>query len=171
MKKFEITQEQIKQLHHNAFHENNQLVIADLKNWFPEAFEKHLEIGKWYKGENTFINIVNLKSNRAYGFNIFKEWENECDGWYFNNLTLATSKEVNEALVQEAKKRGFIKDDLAIHPFLNSQNQYFYFANGFKLWFSDFSGQKTLIFKDGLWATIETITKEEAEKLLNKKIV
>lgn len=173
MKKFEITQEQIKQLHHNSIHENNQLVSADLKSWFPEAFEKHLEVGVWYKStklSGCFVFLETKKKGR-YGF--------DSEGWYRTQdsnlgvntfLTKATPQEVEAALIAEAKKRGFVKGAIFTTP-----------VNKIECTIKDYSFKKIdnclyldgmALFNDGKWATIvETITKEEAEKLLNKKIV
>ena len=79
-------------------------------------------------------------------------------------------KEVEQALIKEAKKRGFKKgvrftclynkfivDDC--HPMLCSEG-YLWIKGG-------------CVFRDGKWATIikETITKEQAEKELGKTIL
>ena len=181
MKTFEITKEQIKQLYHNTFHENEQLVIADLKNWFPDAFKTELEVGKWYlvnrcfKEEKCALVLFQGVSKSTYGFNHSGRWTNDYGGFNtFQNhsydFTKATPQEVKAALVAEAKKR-YANGAIIISLFSEIVgvlgNTFEYFEESNRLWNN---GNK--IFNNGIWAkTVETITKAEAEKLLNKRIL
>ena len=75
--------------------------------------EEEFEVKKWYKSK--FGVIVFFERTRTgvfygYGFNANGHWMDD-DGCNFTNKknywTLATGKEVGEALIKEAKKRGF----------------------------------------------------------------
>lgn len=157
----EITREQVKQLYGNSQNGSNQLVEADLKNWFPEAFG--LEVGKWYKRDGEFLFNFQGKysvsnDSGSYGFS------SNNNNWYENigvNRMLcyppATTEEVYMALVAEAKKRGFegteriewkfndVKYGIS-RPDLSGftlRNDVLIFAGG-------------VVFRDGKWAEIIT---------------
>lgn len=157
MKKFEITEQEIK--------ENKDLT---LKEYFKEVFEIKLEVGKWYKDEGDVKNsglICIEKYNgyyeglTAYGFywNTF-EWSDTHDRWCCNskdNLILATEEEVEQALIKEAEKRGYkvgckVKC-LSANEIVNIDCIDFYFwIDRSKLWLND----NCLIFYNGKWAEI-----------------
>lgn len=169
MEKFEITKEQVLKLYN---HEGSRYV----QEWFPNAFKKELEVGKWAKSKNTNC-LVFITEFAEYGFNGYG-FDNEnkfCDlkndDWT-SNLSLwrlATEQEVKTALINEAKKIGFeeakyIKLDDIISIICDT-GSYAYTDN-------QLAYKGVTLFYKGKWATIiETITKEEAEKLLNKKII
>lgn len=165
----EITKEQVLELRSSS---NNEL----LKKWFPEAFG--LEVGKWYQYDKMDIlfNFQGKYSVRndsgAYGFNSLGEWHENLGVDLDDPLREATHDEVSNALIREAKKRGY--KDGNYYCLSNSKTYYnisdkFTFEEG-KLFHG--IGLRNIVFADGEWAEIiETITKEEAEKLLNKKII
>ena len=93
----------------------------------------------------------------------------------------ATEEEVFEALKNEAIKRGFNKIGVHFkgvngHDLISdididfwNKNCYSSNENKFNISVCESGG---VIYRQGKWATIiETITKKEAEKLLNKKII
>ena len=178
MKKFEITQEQIIELSKVSL--NAKEVF---RNWFPEAFEKPLEVGKWYKLERfgeLLVCITDIENNLAYGFDFYGRYLNETT-FGFDSLVEATSQEVEASLIAEAKKRGFVKG-IFINDLYLGENSVIISSNDFdyetikagkqvgEMALRDSNGN--ILFHNGQWATIfNTITKEEAEKLLNKKIV
>ena len=148
---------------------------------FPKLFkEDALVVGKWYKNINKIESIICYnslsKSNLNYGLNNRGNWTNYY-GLLKDEMIIATDKEVEEALIKEAKKRGFkkgcvIKHNKEAHPSLNDNedicNDTFYFSVTEN--FLTIYGWE--IFTDGKWATIvETITKEQAEKELGKTIL
>lgn len=163
MENYQITRDQIR-----------KLTDPQAKEWFPEAFENELEFELWYKVVNVNAVYLLLFSGNEYSPGFYNEkWS---DAWAFrkesnqHKATEATEEEVFEALKNEAVKRGFVegafykntigKDNLKV-------SDLYFGCNG--LHSSDGDG---MIFLKGKWATIiETITKEEAEKLLNKKII
>lgn len=185
MKNYTITEEQIKELAKGN---------SKVKKWFPEVFETKLEVGRWYKGKHIgnsgliFVQKYNGidKGLTAFGFcwNSFN-WRDSNSDWCENSkqyLIEATEEEVFEALKNEAVKRGF-KDGAYIKNCLRNQaNEYRGFNIGGsitldrhnELWM-DVCGDEDYyycIFKDGKWAEIINIlTKEEAEKKLNVKII
>jgi len=174
MKKFEITKEQVLKVSEWGNSKDKELI----KSWFPDAFKKELEAGKWAKSKNTNC-LVFITEFAKYGFNGYG-FDNEnkfCDlkndDWT-SNLSLwrlATEQEVKTALINEAKKRGlidgnYIKSTNGYLGLVNDGN-WIYSQNANCLYYAGF-----ILFNNGKWAEIiETITKEEAEKLLNKKII
>lgn len=149
-----------------------------IRKVFPELFKIKLEVGKWYihkSGGFWCIDSELDKNGKAfvYGFS--------CDFTYFyrklcNTIYLekeTTLKEVETALIKESERRGLISDK-PLHYILPygigysrcSIKEEFVFKDN-KLYLGNFD-----IFNNGKWAEIiEIITKEEAEKILNKKIV
>ena len=109
MKTFELTQEQIDRL------AEKKHAKELLQKFVPEAFETKLEVGKWYKlKDNPKILALYdcFKHHRPYAY-IFNE---KCDYEYRVEFSLfelptywelATEEEVREALINEAKKRGY----------------------------------------------------------------
>ena len=107
MKTFTITEEQIKEL--SKWKHGKRL----MQDWFPEAFEKQLEVGKVYKYPSLsekFMFKFNGFGVNNYGFNIIGEWSNNLGVWEneFNLYEEATEEEWLEALKEEAKRRGFL---------------------------------------------------------------
>jgi hypothetical protein len=166
---YEITKEQVLEL---AQHTH----LA--KDWFPDAFKKELEICKWYnwkKGKALF----NFQENgNIYGF-LNGKWH-ITDHWTwddFENCQEATPQEIESALICEAKKRGYKDGNYKCMSTVGRTHKHnfdyiydFYDNIVFTGW--NENDQRNIIFKDGQWAKIiETITIQEAEKLLNKKIV
>lgn len=172
----EITKEQVLELH-NTLH--NERVGYLLKLWFPKAFIDELTINKWYKADNILIYITKINEGKVYGYgfeavNTQLRWwgSDDNDEWYLSNYREATHDEVSNDLIREAKKRGY--KDGNYHCLSNSKT---YYNISDKFTFEDdklFHGTvlRNVVFADGEWAEIiETITKEEAEKLLNKRII
>lgn len=86
----------------------------------PELFKSKLEVGKWYKSRGGSLAFCVKIDNKypflvdgeflGYGFDYNKKWQ-DIDDSNFGSFkwTLATEEEVKEALIKEAKKRGFKK--------------------------------------------------------------
>ena len=119
--KYEITKEQILKLANKAEQGCTSVIESDLKNWFPEAFKKELEIGKWYitdgnkcgqYGKTLIANFSGKEESSNYGITFFGTWGKDLT-LYHNDLgrstRLATPEEVEVALINEAKKRGFVE--------------------------------------------------------------
>jgi len=164
--KFEITKEQVLELHHHG-HDLTKTQLGDI---FPEFFENDLVVGRWItKDEEDCLWIVYIsEKNELYGINL--------DGVWFKSVKIeetikamlrnpenryATPQEVESALIGEAKKRGYRDGDFVTPLWETPYTKWslignnFRFENG-KLYLS------SCIFKDGIWATIipdETFTK------------
>ena len=139
---------------------------------FPKLFKKdNLVVGKWYKSGKCLFNYQ--KNSNVYGFFRLNEWLDLNWNWYDTTARLATDEEVKQALIKEAKKRGFKKGVMVRCEGYNDA----IFDGEFR--FGMFKGGVLDginigdIFKDGVWATIveETITKKQAEKELGKTII
>ena len=88
--------------------------LQKLKNEVKPKFE----VGKWYKINNedgkALFHLSDIRHDetfKGYGFDYINDWNNsEIANWGNINetgWTLATHKEVEEALIKEAKNRGF----------------------------------------------------------------
>ena len=160
MKTFELTQEQIDRL------AEKKHAKELLKEFIPEAFKTKLEVGRWYKlKDNPKILALYdcFKHHRpyAYLFNAKGDYEYAPILSFIelpNHWELATEEEVREALINEAKKRGFNNiGDLKIkntngyisngYSTINNDFYYDYISNTLQL-------DGTVIFKDGIWAEI-----------------
>ena len=112
MENYTITKEQILKLANKAEQGCTSVIESDLKNWFPEAFKKELEIGKWYKGigRNFLVNYQG-DDDTNYGFWGNLPFKNDIHfGQYWvDECREATPEEVEVALINEAKKRGYKK--------------------------------------------------------------
>ena len=160
---------------------------TNIEKEFPKLFkEDALKVGDWVKTVNGAIFRIQKKkvkldtTNMFYGYG-FGAFTNVWDENYYAHeglCTLATDKEVEEALIKEAKRRGFKEgvrvDKVNLSGDYNPNNELKkdtintneLLSHGY-LWVSSI-----LIYDDGKWATIvETITKEQAEKELGKTIL
>lgn len=175
-----ITKEQIVQL------DKGETSVREL---FPEVFETKLEVRKWYnanyKNDKYLVLIKDTDKEKinTFGF-ISKEGKEYAGDYPFSknydyNWTPATKEEVETALINEAKKRGFNNiDTLSIKvPNLKIYPKGF-FARGFNTFEFDFE-QNVLefsgvpIFDNGTWAEIikpKQMTKEEIEKEIGYEI-
>lgn len=174
---FSITKEQLR-----------QLTDPKVKEWFPEVFEVNLEVGKWYLEEGTsflyYPTEIKDKNNvNAYGFTLtgrFSEDNGSFEWGTPKRFREATKEEVFEALKNEAVKRGFVKGTWI--EWDGHQGQIkgeLYWAPGSlcisapcDIVTTKRPNENFPLMIGGTWATIiPTITKSEAEKLLNKKII
>jgi len=168
-----ITKKQIVQL------DKGETTVREL---FPQVFETKLEVGKWYKYQNCLAFILELEEEDdfiAYGF-LGKKWYDKCSHWTngFFGWKLATKEEVETALINEAKRRGFkvgskfkniVKSDLGrTCEIITSKFRFDYHRNTL-----DDPRGYGLIFDNGVWAEIiqpKQMTKEEIEKELGYEI-
>jgi hypothetical protein len=142
----------------------------NIEKEFPKLFKKDKTPYGWYFASNSKVFLYYFDGNTTtYGFNWLGEFR--------DNLTVsgkdgikATDQEVKEALIKEAKRRGF-KKGVRFTCLYNKTIDSGYFpmlcCDGY-LWIDG-----GCVFKDGVWAEIikETITKEQAEKELGKTIL
>ena len=137
-----------------------------------------LEVGKWYKFDLSLMFVKNKPTNNnviGYGFDGTGLWTDKYHYWesYKDNYRPATDKEVQTALIEEAKKIGF-KEGVTANCFNNFKSQS---DIGFKFISID-NGllfQNQCIFLNGKWATIikqkkvsisGDFTKEDLEKII-----
>lgn len=169
-----------------------------LEEKFPSVFVKdELEVWKWYKnGDAGYSNSIacvfevskeDKDAFSGYGFERNGKWAEDYDfGWASYNWIPATPKEVETALIAEAKKRGF-EEGVNIVDLYNgkSKNDYVLISS------DDFEYEKvpcgklqgkmalrdsdgSILFVDGKWATIieqpTEMTVAEIEAKLGCKI-
>ena len=133
------------------------IIKYQMKDEFPEVFKVKLEVGKWYKTKsNCLFNLNEITDNfyLGYGFTKSMTYYSDFKEYIRTELKEATEQEVFEALKNEAVKRGFKR----IGCFYIKSNKLFSNAS--------YQGGD-ILFNNGIWSK----TKEEAEKLLNCKIV
>lgn len=163
---FSITKDQLR-----------QLTDPKIKEWFPEVFELPKDFTGWVKtkGELNKKWICYFEN----GFQKYGVDSNE--NWFIQNIEVrlngnefeVAEQEVFEALKNEAVKRGYAKGNFKCIEGWNSDNfGEFHLDRVGKLISAPFREGGKVLFYKGTWATITpTITKSEAEKLLNKKII
>jgi hypothetical protein len=176
-----ITKEQQEFIKH--IHSSSGVWDKDIEKKFPKLFKKEerkeLEVCRWvkYSSESKWLMFYTEDGGR-YGFDSSGNWFEEEKTKHtandnFNNHYV-TDEEVEEALIKEAKKRGF-KEGVyfrSIHGISHKMNGSldFGFMGRINVHARNSEG---LIFENGEWAAIvvETITKQEAEKQLGKTII
>ena len=171
MKTFTITEEQVKEL--SKWKHGKRL----MQDWFPEAFEKQLEVGKVYKypsiGGGKFMFKFNGEFGEriTYGFDTNGKWCNELGihEIIINYYEEATKEEWFEALKEEAKRRGFkkgVKYNHVDNPYLIKT-----FEDKLRLGYSvDLVDDGNFILEDGVWAEVikeEIPTQEEIDRVLD----
>lgn len=160
---------------------------SKIKQMFPEVFEPEMEVGKWYKnknGEHLFF-IESIKENdlnpyQCYGFLNDGIWDDlrGRSAKMSERYRPATDKEVEEALIFEAKRIGFVEGAFMTSEWMRGSKPE---LNG-SLFLKNYKGTLELramakrdmgeytIFRDGKWAEaipkFTTITKAEAEDRL-----
>ena len=169
MKTFTITKEQIEEL--SKWKHGKRL----MQDWFPEAFEKQLEVGKVYKypslGEGKLMFKFNRFEADNYGFASNGEWRNDLKVWK-SNVNLyeeATKEEWLVALKEEAKRRGFkkgVKYNYIDKPYLiKTFEDELYLCRSL-----DLVDGGDIILRDGIWAEVikeEIPTQEEIDRVLD----
>ena len=181
MKTYELTQEQIDKLAEKTHAKEL------LKEFLPEVFETKLEVGKWYKvyyKEGYFLfNFQEYSDDnpcKNYGFTNTKmpdyRWAEEGIAVYERDKNIpATEEEVREALINEAKKRGFKKGvecKFGVSKEIRTIKTDEFEWDGERLSIKRNPFVWDVIFDDGVWAEIieepkETEpTKEEINRVL-----
>ena len=168
MKTFTITKEQIEEL--SKWKHGKRL----MQDWFPEAFEKQLEVGKVYKYPSLskkFMFKFNGFGADNYGFTTTGEWSDGLGVWEdeVNLYEEATKEEWLEALKNEARKRGFkkgVKYNYADKPYLiKTFEDELYLCRSL-----DLVDGGDIILYDGVWAEVikeEIPTQEEIDRVLD----
>jgi hypothetical protein len=137
----------------------------------PFSPSPEFEVGKWYKHnyENKFLvflkELTSSRDGMGYGFGADTgAWYNE--GWRFglSQCRPATKEEVQEALINEAEKRGFKEGVIVKESFGGSTNYKLKSENW--IYYSDYDflryDHNCIVYEKGKWATI---VKEEPIKI------
>ena len=144
-------------------------------------FEEELKVGFWYKNIKKSLNVIYLESGNkdsfeCYGFSDSGKWMGLMNRSAFNcgHYTKATHQEIETALINEAKKRGFEKGVKYLSAWRGKNCTYPENLN-YDSERNCLSGRfgNNCIFQNGTWATIikpKQMTQEEIEKELGYKI-
>lgn len=175
MKKYKITREQILELSNQ-----NSYTKSRLLSLFPEAFED--ELTGWLKtnhpGNENWLMYAS-KDNLRYGIDGWGDWFHR-DGKYNtdeNYDRLATHKEVEKALIDEAKKRGYREGVMIEDIYIGTPNTTVS-SNNFdweELPFKQKSmalrdSEGSILFVDGQWTPIIELTLEDRVTILENKL-
>ena len=140
--------------------ENGSLV----KELFPDVFEVELEVRRWYKSEEYglwFIEeLIDHSREKSYGINKKGNWVKSGLRFKCNDYKPATPEEVETALVNEAKRRGFVDGVTILSTGINGWK-----SDVFEPFSGVFSYKEKLnilecnygnghIFENGTWAEI-----------------
>jgi len=176
--KFDITKEQL--LNIEKF--GGADVSLYLKEHFAEAFKTGLVVGKWYVINNDPTYLLNYHGESEidihYGF--MGNW----DLWFFdeyhkNMCREATPEEVESALINEAKKRGFKKGYKSfphnIYAYKITDSDFYFDSNNNQLFVRQKNDTFAKIFDNGKWAEIlpqekTVVPMEKALKIIAKKM-
>jgi hypothetical protein len=154
-------------------------IIKNKDKTLKEMFKGVFEVEKFTGWAKTKLEgnekwLVYFENNiMKYGFDANGKYYIHANGLETFDIEFdyqATKEEVKTALVNECKKRGYKEGDDVGN--FNGHEEELILSNNYEFLNGLFFMGGTCIFEKGNWATIiETITKEEAEKQLNKKIV
>jgi hypothetical protein len=125
---------------------------------FPKMFKKDkLAVGKWYKYDEKAFKALMVWGNSeyTYGFWNGEYKDNLCFRDAFNKIP-ATDKEVSEALIAEAKRRGYKNGNyecMAVRNTLFVKDNFFFESSTGQLWMG-IDGYANQVFANGVWAEI-----------------
>lgn len=141
--------------------------IANIQEQIEKLKNEKPEIGSWYKRPlGTLLCITDNKELLfGYGFSASGDWTNNdyAHGQMYKEWTPATDKEVEAALIAEAKKRGF-KEGVNVKGYSYTTCGHIY-KSEFENWLvlGVACGPNIVIFQEGNWAEII----EEPKVLIN----
>lgn len=142
--------------------------------------ENVLEVGKWYKVNSEPKSIfrlegINEKCIEAYGFD-FKGIYSDKSIWFNGTIDkytflAATPEQIETALINEAKKRGY-SEGIIVKSFLDKTANYKLISSGIKISTEFYNGGQddfalrcggACIYSNGIWAEIIEPAKEEID--------
>ena len=168
----EITREQVLEIYNMSLKELSGYLLKE----FPEAFKIELEVGKVYKEKGNFMFMFTGKYGRdnnseAYGFTTSGKWYENLGVCEEGEYTQATTEEWNAALIEEAKRKGYVGNYIkmiiggSIGSCSTKQVMLISCLNDKIIGYN--SNSSWTLFKDGIWAEImPTMSQKEAEEKL-----
>ena len=143
--------------------DNNSFSEEIIRKECPKLFESEIKIGDWISSKinkKVAIKITDIKDTElfGYGINYKGEWIDEkVVGELTSDLFVLKPQEVENALINEAKKRGFkvgVEFITPINEFLSTCNEIFTFDYDRNSLFNN----SMAVFCDGKWSKITTPT-------------
>ena len=150
--------------------------VEKLKVYYPEAFEKGLEYGRWIKDDsNPMWLTFQINESKKYGFNGVGDWfekDTEYDATKDTSNRYATHQEIATALINEAKKRGYKTSITCKFGLAKDIRTIIFDVFNYSKEDGSLSLGQDIIFINGKWAEIVTpkMTKEQIEKELGYNI-
>lgn len=129
------------------------------------------ESGKWYKATDSKFMVLLTKyeaKHNSYGyyFDANGVWKGYGD-LGLSDCILATNKEVEQRLIEEAKRRGYKNGNYecltGVRTYGVNEDKFFY--QNYKLWHGENGDFCNRIFEEGAWAEIKNPIKQKIEKL------
>ena len=159
---------------------SSDLMVNHLKE--KGLIKEELKVGKWYISETGTIAFIDSCANGkyyGYGLNNLGDWINDGKNIFYMSYQkrIATRKEVEEALIKEAKKRGFkegVRFESAFNGDDHIQRECLRFNVEDNTLVECREGKifGNFIFHNGKWATIieeKKLTLEERIEILENK--
>jgi hypothetical protein len=180
--KTEVSNDFILQAHESACNEWKLKIEKEC----PKLFEKKLEVSKWYKGfselGSPFLGVYDVKESSDISYGFWNEiWSTNKNGLIrlkdAESYEKATEEEVKEALIKEAKKRGFKEGSKTKGTNLDTEIstltegfEYSINSNELKANCNGDFYIKRIIFSNGKWAEIISNPIKEKINELQKQI-
>jgi len=165
-----ITKDQVRELKDLAV--DGGEISELLTKWYPDFSDEYMN-NKWYTlpGTEMVIYVTDWKNKIAYGSNKVGKWYDEGAHFGFTGLVLASSNTVASMLIKQSSYRGYAKGNFECLSYRDV-----YLGCGLTQVYSDIDNELWLtsgmVFSNGRWAErINTISRSEAEKLFNIKIL
>lgn len=142
---------------------------------YPEFEEGEFKVGDWIIGKDGFSPITPVKILKKDNYNHFSKNGDSTINDFVSDKYVgkATKEEIEKHLIEEAKRRGF-KEGVNYYSVItgNEVNKILSNLKYYERTDNLTDGCGGSVYLKGKWANIiETITKEEAEKKLNCKII
>ena len=143
----------------------------DAPEYWQKVDEPKFEAGKWYKENQSFkdtmivyvVSVNGEDSLKVYGFDGYGKWFDNSDDFGDSGLAEATPQEIENALVCEAKKRGYVNGNykcLIGTTFDGDMKDFFFDTKDNSLRITVREARNNCVFRDGKWAEI---IKEEVD--------
>lgn len=152
-----------------------------IKKTFPKLFPILLDDGKWYTAcEGNIFRFNGVRDNSGdpcgYGISYCGNWYDANDiGWGTEDIREVTHEELERRLIDVAVSKGYNleQDNFKCVNGIGTTNGGQFYLNQYNhLWTKSSGKGGKCVFAEGKWADIiPTITREDAEELLGKRIV
>jgi len=158
--KHNTTGDIVKQINENYYICSNATCIPkrfiENSNDWQKVEEVKYEVGKWYRNSVGLFHVTKVKNDTVFAYGFCRERWAENESFpikkYQEDDVLACEEEIANALIFEAKKRGYVKGVNVGTQKINC-DKYRYYSDS-TLYIHDTEGVGICIFNKGKWAEI-----------------